>query len=109
MPIRLRSSINVQWLEPDVFNMPVPAGADQREARIIQIVPDQVVTHEIRETPPILDHLVVSDPQRDLLKIAVIERHAASQPISLSRPTAFDHSKDAYGDEALIVHPAHRS
>jgi len=104
-PMRLRSSINVQWLEPDVFNIPIPAGADQRPARIIQIVPDQVFTHEIRETPPILDHLVVSDPQRDLLKVAVIERHAASGNVGLGLIRGFGLKRGALA--STVAHDAH--
>ncbi len=33
-PMRLRSSINVQWLEPDNFVLPVPPGAEGRSVRI---------------------------------------------------------------------------
>jgi adenine deaminase len=103
--MRLRSSINVQWLERDAFSIPVPPGADSREARIIQIVPDQLVTHEVREVPPMVDHLVVADPRRDLLKMAVIERHTASGRIGLGLVRGFGLQRGAIA--STIAHDAH--
>jgi len=46
--------------------------------RVIDIIPGQIVTREIIEDTPVGDGQVVSDPDRDLLKIAVVERHRGS-------------------------------
>jgi adenine deaminase len=43
--------------------------------RVIEIVPGQIVTRQGQEATPVADGRAVSDPDRDLLKIAVVERH----------------------------------
>ena len=45
------------------------------QIRAIEIIPGQIITRQTIEAAPVLDGRVVSDPERDLLKIAVIERH----------------------------------
>jgi adenine deaminase len=47
-------------------------------ARVIGVIPEQVITEDLRLEPTIRAGEVVSDPSRDLLKIAVIERHRAT-------------------------------
>ena len=49
--------------------------AKGRHVRVIDIIPDQIVTRSALARACVSDGLVVSDPDRDLLKIAVIERH----------------------------------
>lgn len=51
-----------------------------KSIRIIDIVPDQVITNELIDIPKILDGNVVSDTERDILKIAVINRYQKSKP-----------------------------
>jgi adenine deaminase len=52
-------------------------------ARVIGIVPDQIVTDSLVEEPTIVDGNAVADPSRDLAKIAVIERHLGTGRIGL--------------------------
>jgi adenine deaminase len=52
--------------------------ADGPRVRVIEIVPGQIVTRAAIEQTPASRGRLVSDPARDLLKIAVIERHRAS-------------------------------
>ena len=46
--------------------------------RIIEIVPEQIITRSIVAEARIEDGRVVSDPDRDLLKIAVVDRHSGT-------------------------------
>ena len=69
----LRSTVNVNW---DKMDLSVPAEGDT--ARVIGIVPDQLVTESLTEKLAIHGGFALSDPERDLLKMAVIERHRAS-------------------------------
>lgn len=71
--IDLRSSMNVRM---DSLNFRIPA-AGQR-VHVIGGLGDQVVTEHFIADALIVDGEAVSDPSRDLLKIAVIERHRAS-------------------------------
>jgi adenine deaminase len=59
----------------------IPAG--QGPARVIGAIPNQVVTDELRIEPTVVDGYVVSDPERDLLKMAVIERHGNTGNVGL--------------------------
>lgn len=69
----LRSSVNVNWSKID-FTMT----AEGDRIRVIGTIPDQLITEHLIEDTPQLDGKVVADPTRDLLKIAVIERHMAT-------------------------------
>ncbi|MHA2179681.1 MAG: adenine deaminase C-terminal domain-containing protein [Candidatus Thorarchaeota archaeon] len=73
---RLRRSVNIHYLEPEDFQ--VKARGDQMN--VIGLVPDQVVTDHLIEDTKIVDGLAVPDIDRDLAKIAIIERHNASEP-----------------------------
>jgi len=69
----LRSTMNVAWESVD-FRI----AAEGRHARIIGVMADCLVTEALVEEPPIRDGEALADPSRDVLKLAVIERHMAS-------------------------------
>ncbi len=46
--------------------------------RVIGLVTDQVLTESLVERPTVEDGCAIADPERDLAKIAVIERHLAT-------------------------------
>jgi adenine deaminase len=48
---------------------------DGGDARVIGVIPDQILTEGLVEEPAVVDGHVVADPERDLAKIAVVERH----------------------------------
>jgi adenine deaminase len=77
-------------LETAVFPDPIPPApamhvdpaaldfrvtADGPRIRVIEIVPGQIVTRQGQAATPVADGRAVADPDRDLLKIAVVERH----------------------------------
>jgi adenine deaminase len=66
-------SMTVNWSEVD-FRIPARDG----EARVIRAISNQIVTEEERLSPTLRGDEVVADPKRDLLKIAVVERHQGS-------------------------------
>ncbi|MHB8791752.1 MAG: adenine deaminase [Thermoleophilia bacterium] len=59
------------------------SGKDGRRLRVIGIVPGQITTEKLLVEPKVVDGLVVADPERDILKIAVVERHTASGNVGL--------------------------
>ncbi|HSF43866.1 MAG TPA: adenine deaminase [Thermoanaerobaculia bacterium] len=61
------------------FAIPATAG----KVRVIGAVPDQLVTESLVLPATVRDGFAVADPSRDLLKIAVIERHHASGGLGL--------------------------
>ena len=60
----------------DRVDIAIPA--EGTRARVIGAIPDQLVTHHLIEDIAIRDGHAVADPGRDLLKMAVIERHMYS-------------------------------
>jgi len=69
----LRSSMNVDWSK---VNLGIDVAGKQ--VRIIGTIPDQLITNEIIEDTPQADGKVVADSDRDIAKMAVIERHLAT-------------------------------
>jgi adenine deaminase len=73
----LRGSINVKMLTPDDFK--IPAGG--KRIRAIQLLPKEIKTNEVIEDARIVDGCALSDPDRDIVKLVVVERHHASDNI----------------------------
>ena len=69
----LRSTINVAW---DSTSFAIPA--EGRRARVIGADANRLVTQALVDTPARRNGEACADPSRDLLKMAVIERHMAS-------------------------------
>ncbi len=72
-------SMNVKPFDVDDLAIPARPG----RVRVIGVVPDQVFTESLTMAPKIIDGRVAPDPERDLAKLAVIERHHASGAIGL--------------------------
>jgi len=66
-------------VDPDAldFRIPAPGGAGGA-IRVIGAIPDQLLTEHLTVEPKIEDGLLVADPERDVLEIAVVERHSGS-------------------------------
>jgi adenine deaminase len=69
-----------EWVKHSVRNKPVSTADfqipwDGGNARAIGLVPDQVVTESVEVEPTTVGGFAVADPDHDLAKIAVIERH----------------------------------
>ena len=74
----LRSTMNIAL---SGLNFDIPALGDR--IRVIGTVPDQVVTEHLVLDAKIVDGLATADNERDILKIAMVERHRASGNIGL--------------------------
>ena len=74
-------------------------------ARIIRIVPDQIITEKHILAPTMQKGLVVADTERDILKLAVIERHKGSGRIGLGLVSGFGLKKGALG--TTVAHDSH--
>lgn len=83
--ISIRSSINTHWLKEKDFLIP----ARGQVANVIGLVPGQIITKHLRLKPKVKDGFVVSDTKRDLLKLAIVERHEASGNVGLGLVKGF--------------------
>jgi adenine deaminase len=87
----------------DALNFAIPAAG--RRARVIELVPGQIVTRQRIETVACLAGRVVADTGRDLLKIAVIERHTGSGRIGRGLVSGFRLQRGALASS--VAHDAH--
>lgn len=74
------------------------------EINIIGAVDGQLVTNRVLEKPRVVDNHIVSDPERDILKIAVINRYKDSPP-SIGFVRNFGLKKGAIGSS--VAHDSH--
>jgi adenine deaminase len=76
--VTLRDTVNIDWGKVS-FAIPL-AGT---RVRVIGIIPDQIVTEHLLAAPRAEGGYALADPERDLLKMAVIERHRATGNVGL--------------------------
>ncbi|MCX7005424.1 MAG: adenine deaminase [bacterium] len=94
-------SMNVAPLAEKAFAVPCTSST----VRVINIVPGQIVTTETREAAPARAGLLVADTTRDLLKMAVIERHHASGRVGVGLVRGLGLKAGAIG--STVAHDAH--
>ena len=62
-------------------SLAIPAAGDL--VKVIKILPEQILTEKLVAPTPTADGLVRSDPEQDILKLAVVERHRGSGNVGL--------------------------
>ena len=65
----------------DIEALRIPA--EKRNYPIIEIVSNQIITKKLAERSKVAGGFVVPDPERDILKLVVVERHKATGNIGL--------------------------
>jgi adenine deaminase len=99
-----------EWVRHTVRLKPVAAADfaipwDGGTARAIGLVTDQVVTESLEREPTVVDGHVVSDPDRDLVKLAVAERHLGTGRIGLGLVAGSGLRRGALA--STVAHDAH--
>jgi adenine deaminase len=102
VPEWVRHTVRIRPLSTNDFV--VPWEGDGR-ARVIGIVPDQIVTESLTEEPRVEHGRAFSDPERDLLKIAVVERHLGTGRVGLGFVRGFGLRSGAIA--STVAHDAH--
>ena len=100
-----RSTMNLSYRAPADFEVQGPQNGATKKIRVIEIVPHQIVTKEVLETPKTIDGLIVSDPGRDILKLVVVERHRATGNVGVGFVRGFGLKRGALGSS--VAHDAH--
>ena len=72
---------------------------------IVGIEPGQITTKHVREDAPLSHGEIVAAPERDLLKLVVIERHHASGRVGLGLVKGFGLKRGAIASS--VAHDAH--
>ncbi len=80
-------------------------GAAATKIRVIEIIPDQIITKELIVSPKIENGEVVADTSRDILKMVVVERHRATGNVGVGFVRGFKLKRGAIG--STVAHDAH--
>lgn len=96
----LGNSVRVDW-----ERVSLQVAAETGRIRVIGVVPDQIVTRHEVLVPTVRDGVVVADPERDLLKMAVIERHGAGSGVGIGFVTGIGLSRGAIA--GTVAHDHH--
>jgi adenine deaminase len=97
----VRNSMNVNWSKVDVRLR----ANGHAKVRVIGIVPEQIVTTQSIEDARIENGFAIADPARDLLKIAVIERHQNTGNVGLGFVRGLGLKRGAIGSS--VAHDSH--
>lgn len=96
-----RSTMNLRYSPKDFVVKP----SGSKKIRVIEIIPDQIVTKEVIVSPKIENGEIVADPSRDILKIVVVERHRATGNVGVGFVRGFKIKRGAIG--STVAHDAH--
>ena len=96
-----RSTMNLRYQPADLA---VKAVA-RKKIKVIEIVPNQIVTREIVLTPKVEKGQIVPDVSRDILKLVVVERHRATGNVGVGFVRGFKLKAGAMG--STVAHDAH--
>ena len=93
-------SMRIDW---GAMDLRIPSR--EGKVRVIQAIPDQIVTGTKKLLPSTRHGQVVSDPSRDLLKIAVMNRHTGGGQVGLGLVTGMGLKKGAIA--GTVAHDHH--
>ena len=102
----LTNSVHAKPLASDAFRLRSSVGARHGvPLPTIEIVPGQIITRKVEVEPKVVDGEIVSDIERDMLKLAVIERHKATGNIGLGLVKGFGLKQGALASS--VAHDSH--
>jgi len=101
VPEWVKHSVRIRPVAKEDFRVAWNGG----DARVIGLVPDQVVTELLVEPLAAEDGDAVADPARDLVKIAVVERHLGTGRIGLGFVRGSGLARGALA--STVAHDAH--
>jgi adenine deaminase len=101
VPEWVRKTVSIAPVDATTFR--VRAGA--KKIRVMRVVPAQLLTGTEVVEPRVHDGCIVADPARDLVKIAVVERHHASGRVGIGFATNVGLRNGAFA--STVAHDAH--
>lgn len=102
IPAYVRNTVHTGVLLSESLQV---AAVAESEVRVIELVPDQVVTRASTGTPRVVDGTFQADPSQDLAKVAVVERHHATGRLGVGFVRGFGLRSGAFA--STIAHDAH--
>ena len=96
-----KDSIRVKAIKEDALVL----RSDQPLAKVIQLIPDQIVTKKVMRKMILRDGVAYPNIKEDILKITVVERHRATGNIGIGFVQGFGLQKGAIGSS--VAHDSH--
>jgi adenine deaminase len=96
-----RESIRIKAMGPDAFLL----RSDQPLAKVVQLIPDQIVTKKVMKKVILKDGIAYPDMREDILKMAVVERHHGTGNIGIGFVKGFGMKRGAIG--STVAHDSH--
>jgi adenine deaminase len=101
VPEWVRHSVRIRPVAANDFRIPWEGG----RARVIGLVPEQIVTESLIEEVTAVGGAAVAEAESDLAKIAVVERHLGSGRVGLGFVRGFGLQRGAFA--STFSHDAH--
>lgn len=101
VPSTLRGELKTKPITDQVFELVL----EKPKAHVIGIIPKSIVTEHLILEVPLQDGKFVAVPEQDLLKIAVIERHNATEFSAVGIVKGFGMKRGAIA--ATVAHDSH--
>jgi adenine deaminase len=101
VPRRLLRTVHIAPLGPEAFVL----RTSERRVPVIEIVPGQIITRKIMAGVRLEDGLVLADTERDILKLAVVERHHTTGNVGLGLVKGFGLQRGALASS--FAHDSH--
>jgi adenine deaminase len=96
-----RSTMNLRYAAKDLAVKP----SGSKKIKVIEIIPNQIVTKTAIVAPKISGGEIVADPARDVLKMVVVERHRATGNVGVGFVRGFKLKRGAIA--STVAHDAH--
>jgi adenine deaminase len=98
---KIRESIRIGEIDRDSFLL----RSNQPWAKVIQLIPGQIITKKVMKKIILKDGVAYPNPEEDLLKIAVVERHRGTGNIGVGFVQGFGLKEGAIGSS--VAHDSH--
>ena len=96
-----RKSVRMKAVREDMIVL----RSEEPLVKVIQVIPDQIVTKKVMKRIPLKDGIACPDVSQDILKIIVVERHRATGNIGIGFVHGFGLKRGAIGSS--IAHDSH--
>jgi adenine deaminase len=96
-----RSTMNLRYKPANLAVKP----NGKKKIKVIEIIPNQIVTKTAVVAPKISGGQIVADPSRDVLKMVVVERHRATGNVGVGFVRGFKLKRGAIA--STVAHDAH--
>ncbi|TFF19176.1 adenine deaminase [Jiella endophytica] len=107
-PESVRNTVRLgRRLTAEDFRVAAPAGAEGSvEARVIGVVENQAPTKALTARVPVQDGVAMPDPDNDICRIALVERHRASGDVTNGFVSGFGY-RGACAMASTVAHDSH--